>query len=170
MTFLISVSFKLVKESEKSKISNPPSLTLLFTTSLLILSLLQPYKQLISFFLFFGFWPIFAPRHQVSSIARLDQNHPQVVGTCPGYRPQLIGQTRVFKIKRRVKVYAWDRAGILNLRIPFSASHFRKKSKKHMVLKTTKFKSYESIAIHWTIMESANIIIFVTINYIIILR
>ena len=28
------------------------------------------------------------------------QNHPQVVGICPGHHPQLIGQNRVFKLER----------------------------------------------------------------------
>ena len=28
------------------------------------------------------------------------QNHPQVVGTCPGLHPQPIGQIRVFKFER----------------------------------------------------------------------
>ena len=43
--FLITVIFKLVKNSEKSKRPKPPSTTCLFITSLLILSRLQPHKK-----------------------------------------------------------------------------------------------------------------------------
>ena len=44
--FLITVIFKLVKNSEKSKRPKPPSTTCLFITSLLILSRLQPHKKM----------------------------------------------------------------------------------------------------------------------------
>ena len=36
----------------------------------------------------------------MSSIVRMVQNHPEVVGSCPGHHPQPIGQNRVFEIER----------------------------------------------------------------------
>ena len=44
--FLINVNFRLVEKSGKSKSPKPPSLTFLFTTSRLILSILHPHRKL----------------------------------------------------------------------------------------------------------------------------
>ena len=46
ISFLISVSFKLIKNSEKLKRPRPPSLIVPLITSLLTLSRLHPHKKL----------------------------------------------------------------------------------------------------------------------------
>ena len=43
------------------------------------------------------FGTFFAPRPHMGRIARMDTNHPQVVGMCPGHPHKLISQNRVSK-------------------------------------------------------------------------
>ena len=65
-------------------------------------------------FLSFRFLPLFLLRGLTWVVLRAwSQNHPQVVGTCPGHHPQPIAQNRVFKIEKPKPPLTLGQNGIL---------------------------------------------------------